>query len=555
MDVAQDPVSYGSWMEERERIRVRNGTNPERHLELVLVCQWPAVEPLRLTVRSLSRQTDQAWFLTVLAEGGRDVIERVVKRQLTRRQRQRFRCLDVSVGAPRGEMLEPALSTPQSDAIALIFAGDVWAPDAVALLAAGTSPTTVVYADEDTVTAAGEYLDPKLKPDYSPDFLFSTGYVGRPLAMGRSVVRQLPALEWETIASLEQELTLAACAVADSVAHIAEVLCHRSEPTRNLSSSNVLRVALERRGEPAEVRGGPKRDLFDVFYQHRHRSLTSVLIPFKDQPRFLRTCVDSVTATTVEDQVEFVLIDNGSTEPEMLTLVERLDARTDVKLLSDPRPFNWARLNNLGAAASRGEVLLFLNDDIEAITPGWLTRMHNHALRPDVGAVGARLLYPNRRLQHCGVAVGLGGAAGHLLAGLGEGEAGYLSMAIATRECSAVTGACLASRREVYDHLEGFDEALGVDLNDVDYCLRAGKAGFRTIFEAQAELLHHESPSRGTAGGLGDIVRFVERWDDYILAGDPYLNTHLTRTDRSCALARPDEEEVWNRWRSNLTTS
>ena len=175
------------------------------------------------------------------------------------------------------------------------------------------------------------------------------------------------------------------------------------------------------------------------------------------------------------------------------------------------------------------------------------------ALRPDVAAAGARLLYPDRRLQHCGLVVGLTGAAGHVLGGLAEDEPGYLHMATAARECSAVTGACLATRRDVFELLDGFDETLGVDLNDVDYCLRAAAMGFRTMYEPAAELIHHESPSRGTAGGVGDVVKFVDRWKGYISDGDRYFNPHLTRADPSCGLADPGEKDDWNRWYATLT--
>lgn len=184
---------------------------------------------------------------------------------------------------------------------------------------------------------------------------------------------------------------------------------------------------------------------------------------------------------------------------------------------------------------------------------GWLAALVAHALRPDVGAVGARLVYPDGRLQHCGVVVGLTGAAGHPLAGLAPEAPGYLSMATATRECSAVTGACLATRRSVFEELGGFDEQLGIDLNDVDYCLRAWGRGLRTIFEPAAELVHYESPSRGTAGGTDDIVNFVRRWKRYITEGDRYLSQRLTRADPSCGLARDDEEDAWSRWYSTLS--
>jgi GT2 family glycosyltransferase len=262
--------------------------------------------------------------------------------------------------------------------------------------------------------------------------------------------------------------------------------------------------------------------------------------------------VDSVVATTRSLDTELVLIDNGSTDFEVLTLLEELDRRSDIRIVSDPRPFNWAQLNNAAAHTARGEVFVFLNNDIEARRDGWLEALVGHALRPDIGAVGARLLYPDGRLQHCGVVIGLIGAAGHPLVGLAPGEPGYLNMAVATRESSAVTGACLATRREVFERLDGFDESLGIDLNDIDYCLRAIAAGHRVIYEPRAELVHHESPSRGTAGGVEDIVNFIDRWNGCISSGDPYFSRHLSRTSPACQLASPEEQDRWNKWHSDL---
>ena len=144
------------------------------------------------------------------------------------------------------------------------------------------------------------------------------------------------------------------------------------------------------------------------------------------------------------------------------------------------------------------------------------------------------------------------GAAGHPLLGLDYEGGGYLNMALVTRECAAVTGACLATSRTVFESLGGFDETLGIDLNDVDYCLRAAEAGYRTIFEPAAELTHHESPSRGTAGGSGDVLSFVARWRHYISSGDPYFNPRLTRADPSCGLRRSEDDEKWNQWQEDL---
>jgi GT2 family glycosyltransferase len=375
--------------------------------------------------------------------------------------------------------------------------------------------------------------------------------------MGAAVADHLPPLVASGTAALEHECALAATEIADAVIHIPEVLCHRSGGTEERTgpaSFRHLQAALVRREDDAAVVAGPRPGDYRIVRAARTGVSVSILIPFRDEPRLLRACVDSIAATTrLHASVELVLIDNGSTDPETLTLVERLGDSPDARVLTDPRPFNWAALNNAAAREARGDILLFLNNDIEAHRSGWLAPLCAQALRPDVGVAGARLLYPDHRLQHCGLVVGLTGAAGHVLGGLDEDEPGYLHMATAARECSAVTGACLATRREVFELLGGFDETLGVDMNDVDYCLRAGAQGLRTVYEPAAELIHHESPSRGTAGGVGDVVEFLDRWKEYIAEGDRYLNPHLTRADPSCGLARPGEEDDWNRWYATVT--
>jgi GT2 family glycosyltransferase len=303
----------------------------------------------------------------------------------------------------------------------------------------------------------------------------------------------------------------------------------------------------------AEVTAGPRRDTYRVRRQPSVPPTTTIVIPFRDEPRLTRTCIESIDATRGTGRVDFVLVDNGSVQPETQTLVERLARRDDVQVVADARPFNWSALNNAAVALARGDLLLFLNNDIEARQPGWLDVLAGQATRPDVGAVGARLLYPDGRLQHCGVVIGVGGAADHLLAGLDGRQPGYLNMAICSRECAAVTGACLATRREVFDSLGGFDESLGVDLNDIDYCLRAQREGLKVLYESGAELIHHESPSRGFAGGGRDIRRFIDRWRDSILAGDPYLSPDLTRVDSSCALRGADEGDWWHRWYASIS--
>ncbi len=472
----------------------------------------------------------------------------------SRRVKRRLGTVVAPPGAPAREMLRRGIAANSGSAFALLFPGDIWAPDAVAALSSALTPNGVVYADEDRATSSGDHVDPCLKPDFSPDFLLSSSYIGRPLAIGSDLLRGDPGLVAGDDA-LEHECALRACEEAATVTHIPEVLCHRTDDGfrgRGPSDATHVREALYRRGDTGEVMPGPLPGTFRIVRHPSKNASASIMIPFRDQPEFLRTCVDSVLATTRDVDVELLLIDNGSSLPETATLLEHLVEHPQVRTLADPRPFNWAQLNNTGAQTARGEVLLFLNNDIEACRPGWLSALCSQVFRPDVAAAGARLLYPDHRVQHCGVVIGLGGAAGHPLAGLPGSDPGYLSMAALTRECSAVTGACLATRQDVFNELNGFDESLGVDLNDVDYCLRSLQRGLRVLYEPAAELIHHESPSRGTAGGVGDIVKFIARWKDYIDRGDPYLNPHLTRENASCGLARADESEAWKQWHSTL---
>jgi GT2 family glycosyltransferase len=526
--VEQDGERYTAWVREREAERLQ--TPPGAHLELALIMLVTDDAPaaIRRTVSKLRDQTSTGWSLATVVESSRvQEVRAIMRGDLTRKLSRRTSVIGAPAGTTVAGLLDLALADRAGSPVAIIFPGDVWAPDAVALLSRALTPDTIAYADEDVLTDQDTYQEPRLKPDWSPEFQRSSGYVGRPLALGASVAGSVTGLGATDAESLERACAGIAGAAARRVQHVPEVLCHRtSTPSRG-------RIVPAKSDNAADTS-------------------VSIVVPFRGQPQFLRTCVDSVRANSDDLPVELVLVDNGTTDPETCTLVERLAEDENVRIVRDSRPFNWAQLSNAGAQAASGNVLLFLNNDIEARRPGWLSVLCAHALRPDIGAVGARLLYPDGRLQHCGVVVGLGGAAGHPLVGLPGDDVGYLNMAAATRECSAVTGACLATRREVYEELNGFDESLGVDLNDVDFCLRAGECGYRTLYEPSAELVHYESPSRGTAGGVGDLVRFIERWKEYITDGDRYLNPHLTRADPSCGLAGAHERDAWNQWYSTI---
>jgi GT2 family glycosyltransferase len=556
--VAEDPIPYDAWVRDREQDRLKSPTPRQtRMLHVVMIIDEAPPAETAESFQSLGMQTSARWQLSVVfQEPWRTEVMSLLARSNV--IGERYELVERAAGTTNGEMLATGLAAAQGDDVALLFPGDAWPPDAVALLSVSLPAQGVAYADEDVLSADARYLRPRLKPAYSPEFLLHSDYMGRPLAISAGVVARLPAAEALPLEAREHDLSLRACEVASAVRHIPEVLCHRRIARAPMAVDTAegvrhVNLALARQRSRAEVSPGPAPDTFRLRRTARSIRAVNIIIPFRDEPRFLRACVDSIDRATAGIRPSYILVDNGSVQPETMTLLERLDARVDVQVVRDDRPFNWASLNNAAADRADGDVLVFLNNDIEVRSAGWLDALCAQVERADVGAVGGRLLYPDGRVQHCGVVIGLGGAAGHLFVGLDESASGYLALAVTARECSGVTGACLATRRETFEEHGRFDESLGIDLNDIDYCLRVQRAGLRVLYEPTAELIHHESPSRGTAGDVTDIVHFIDRWKEDILSGDPFLNPQLTRMDSSCALRDPAERDWWQRWYQGLS--
>ncbi|MHB8219256.1 MAG: glycosyltransferase [Acidimicrobiales bacterium] len=603
-DVSQDLDRYRQWQPSRQAERLAHaatdhltpGPVTNLFLDVVMVVASPDPVSLDRCLRSIADQSVATWTLCLAVKGPLDAAsDDVVARAVgTLPSCQRF---DLPPTTETADAVGAAVARGRAPAWMHLGPHDLLAPDAIDLLlraleddtgGAGGGPTwddsvrsgaDAAYGDEDRMDEQGRVHDPVLKPGWSPELLLSLPYLGRPLVWRRTAVdsaggiRALPDGDWE------HDLMLRVTERTGRVAHVPEVLCHRpsGEPSiwspvpirtstpapistasaasaASAPGSRAVTEALHRRGELGHVVPGHLAGAWNVL-RHTGAFSASIIVPFRDGAPFLRACTDSIIATTGDVAPHIVLVDNGSVEPETHTLLDLLQARPDVTVLHDDRPFNWSALNNMAVDHARSDVLVFLNNDVVAQHVGWLEHMASHVHRPHVGAVGARLLYPTGRVQHAGVVLGMGGAAGHVLAGLDGAFPGYLGMTFLTRECSAVTGACLVTAREVFETLNGFDDTFGTDLNDVDFCLRAAQEGRRTVYEPLAELIHHESPTRGTSGNSEEIARFIDRWEHLITAGDDHLNPHLTRVDSSCALRSVDEVGWWWNWRSNLMRS
>jgi O-antigen biosynthesis protein len=571
-DVAADIDRYRTWQHAAEARHRHHGPSVAgnadtrgagRALSVVVVIAEPLPTFVAQLVASVVDQSETHWELCAAVVGAIDVDTDKALDLAGGRVRR----IDCPATTETADAAARALALSGGTAVTFIGQHDVISPGALgAMLDALDAGADVAYCDEDTIDAAGNLTGPRLKPAWSPDLMDSTDYVGALTVLRHSLVREAGGVRSHHGDAWEYDLKLRACERATTIVHVPDVLFHRraSAPTTSPSApaesgaravEAVVRDALARRGEQGFVQPAHVAGAWHVRRTLASAPLVSAIICFRDSPRLLRTCLDSLSATAEYANIEWLLVDNDSEEPETSALVERLAERPGVRVLQHPGAFNWAAINNAAARQARGDVLLFLNNDIEARSSDWMAPLVEHAQRSQVGAVGGRLLYPTGEVQHVGVVLGMGGAAGHVLRGLEGDRPGYLGLAAVTRNCSAVTGACLMTRRSVFDELGGFDETFALDLNDIDYCLRLRQRGLDVVCTPLCELVHHESPSRGSSGTPRDILAFVERWEDAVVAGDPYLNPNLTRLDSSCSLRHEGEREAWIHWKSILEES
>jgi len=427
--------------------------------------------------------------------------------------------------------VSPVELVADADALCLLRPGDVLEPDALALLAQAISGADLAYGD-----ALGSDGRPQLKPDWSPDLALATGYAGRPLLASRAFLAASgPAAigpQQEALLALE----VAAIAAGASVVHVPRILARTVEdPLDRTARARALDGRLRASGVP--VRCALRGDAIRLDWPlPQPAPKVSIVIPSRDRLDLIARVCRGVLHETAYEPVELLIVDNGSTDAEVLSYYEVLRGDPRVRIRIDPQPFNFAAMVNAGVAAASGTVVVLLNNDVAVLEPGWLEAMVRQACRPEVGAVGAKLLYDDGTLQHAGVVVGLGGRAGHILRRRPGDTPGHLGRLQVAHEVSAVTAACLAVSREKYLAVGGFDaETFPVDFNDVDFCLRLGAAGWKTVWTPDATLAHLESVSRGPSVGAKrarfeqEAGRFSDRWRD-VIRYDPFYHPALSLT-------------------------
>ena len=509
---------------------------------------------LRQLLRSLRRQTYRNWEL-VLADAsdtGNDVPRRIAGRARDKRVRYFRLAENGGIACNTNAAFEAA----QGEYFALLDHDDVLTPNALyeAVKAINEQGADFIYSDEIVLDAAfKELIQYHFKPDFSPDTLRGCNYITHLVVFSRALLERAGGGEQaEYDGAQDFDLILRLTEQAEKIVHIPKVLYwwrgHSGSTAEDISvkpyaltagaaavSAQLNRLGLSGTVEPVPGSPGAYRTQYVITRPGR----ISVMIPNKDHREDLQRCLESLYRNAGWDDFEVLVIENNSTESETFGYYEQAQKQyPDCRVLTYEGGFNFSAINNFGARHATGTHLLLLNNDIEVETPGFLRELLSYSQRPDVGAVGAKLFYPDGTIQHGGVFIGIGGSAGHSHKGHPRDSDGDLYRLATTQNLCAVTGACLMVKKELYDRLGGLDEErFAVAYNDVDFCLRLWQTGLLNVMTPFAAAVHHESKSRGDDTNCGgekqaryerERENFRTRYAGLMQRGDPYYNPHLT---------------------------
>ena len=552
------PDEYRRWIARHEPNRAqlenqrgfRFATAPT--ISVVVPVFNPPAEFLEAMVKSVRMQTYANWELCLADASSLPHVKPLLEAFASQDTRIKLQFLENNLGIAGNSNAALALAT--GEFVALLDHDDLLAPFALHELAtaiAANPQAEFFYSDEDKLDTAGVRVEPNFKPDWSPETLRSRNYICHLLMLKRSLVERIGGFRAEFDGAQDYDLVLRASEVAKGILHIPQVLyhwrMHAASTALNKGSKNyaydhgkkALAEHLARVGVDASVHDGPSLGMYHVVYHLRTQPLVTVIIPNKDHSEILARCIESLAKASYANY-ELIVVENGSLLPETHAYYAGLKHDPRVRILEWTKPFNYAVVNNFAAHAARGELLLFLNNDIESINPDWLEELVKQAVQPGVGAVGAKLYYADDTIQHAGIVVGMGGVAGHSHLNYPRRAPGHMQRLQYAQNVAAVTGACLLMPKLVFDEIGGFDEGFVLAFNDVDLCLQVLANGYRIVWTPDAELYHLESKTRGPEDTEEKQKRFKReydlfhlKWGEFLKAGDPYYS-------RNFRLDRPD---------------
>ena len=565
---------YGEWYDltkptEEELENQRNTHFAYEPLLSVVIPAYKTPERyLREMLDSILAQTYTNWEVCIADGSPRgQSLERILQRYAEKDSRIRFQILGGNRGIAGNT--NAALEMARGDYVILADHDDTLPSHAFYEVAKAVNEhpdCDVIYSDEDKLDMDGKALfDPHFKPDFNGDLLTSVNYICHLFIVKKELLKQVGGFRQEFDGAQDYDFIFRCTEAAMGIHHIPKVLyhwrCHQDSTASNPESkmyafeagSRAIMAHYERMGIRAEkVEKGVDYGIYHTTFRIQGEPLISVIIPNKDHRDDLDVCVRSLLERSSYRNLEFIVVENNSTEPATFAYYEKMQAEhPNFHVVTWEKGFNYSAINNFGASFAKGEYLLLLNNDTELIEPDSIKEMLGFCQREDVGIAGARLLYGDDTIQHAGVVIGFGGIAGHTFIGLHKAENSYFHRAMCAQDYSAVTAACLMTKKSVFEAVGGLSEELAVAFNDIDYCMKVRALGKLVVYAPYACLYHYESKSRGLEDTPQKVERFnrevaifIKKWPDIIREGDPYYNPNLTLRKSNFALRDLLKEKI-----------
>lgn len=551
-----EDVPYGPWYEQyraKPEDLMKQKQHSFKHQPLISIVVPAYHTPdvfLRQMLDSLKDQSYQNWEVIIGNASPDDSRMRSILDEYAKND-ARIKSVDIPDNLGISENTNAALKHASGDYIGFMDHDDLLAPDAlfeIAIRLEANPDIDVFYTDEDKVsTDLSEHFQPHFKPDFNLDLLRSNNYICHFFVVKRTILKQVKGLDPKYNGAQDYDFIFRCTELSKNIVHIPRILYHwrvhnastADNPASKLYAYEAGKKAIEdnlaRSGEKGSVSMRSDYGFYNVDYALTDQPLVSILIPNKDHIDILKQCIRFLKEKATYTNYEIIVIENNSTEPATFEYYDKLK-KDGIQVLYYPEfGFNYSAINNWGVKNCKGEYLLFLNNDIEVITPDFIEKMLSNCERPGIGAVGAKLYYPDNTIQHAGIIIGIGGIAGHAFLNLPRARSGYLHKASLQMNVSAVTAACMMVSRKIFDLVGGFEETLSVAFNDVDLCLRIQKAGYHNVYNPHVEMYHHESKSRGTEDSEAKARRFQTEiefmrtnWIQLLKSGDSCYNPNLT---------------------------
>ena len=506
---------------------------------------------LKDLVRSMMYQSYANWELCLVNASPEDVhLTSLLENWAMRDKRIRVIRLEKNLGIAQNTNAGIAAST--GEFIAFLDHDDFLEPDALFCYADALNKDKTIdvfYSDEDkTDEYAAHYFYPHFKSDFNIDLLHANNYMCHFLAVRKSLVDTVGGLNEKFDGAQDYDFVLRLTENTQKIYHCPRILYHWRCSNQSTAANQgnkmyaihagkaALNAHYKRIGWNARAQEGAVDGWYQTKFTLKEEPLVSILIPNKDHTDDLDVCLNSFFERADYQNYEFIIIENNSVLPETFAYYEKIEKEHDnVKVVYWEAGFNYSAINNFGFKFAKGDYIMLLNNDVELITPDILQSMLGFCMRPEVGIVGAKLLYNDHTVQHAGVLVGAGGLADHVFKGIHEDDPGYMGRAISSQDVSAVTAACLLVKRSVYEEVGGLEDEFQVAFNDVDFCLKVRKAGYLIVYDADVKLFHYESKSRGMEDTTERFIRFGNemmllnsKWDILSTFVDPYYNPNLS---------------------------